>query len=80
MLQKIEILTEEKNNLELDIKQLSESIEHAKKALVLRAKAVAELEELRLNAEQVRAEAARYACIAADNSRNKSQQKETQKN
>ena len=68
LLQKIEILTEEKNNLELDIKQLSESIEHAKKALVLRAKAVAELEELRLNAEQVRAEAARYACIAADNS------------
>ncbi|WP_455375106.1 cyclic nucleotide-binding domain-containing protein, partial [Kaarinaea lacus] len=78
--QKIEILMEEQHQVESSIRQVALNIEHAEKAQAARVEAVAKLEEIRLDAEHVRAEAARFACIAADNSHSQEEQASAHKN
>ena len=78
--QKIEMLREEQSQLESAIQHIALNIEYAAKAQTARVEAVAKLEDMRLKAEKVRAEAARYACIAADNSYSEDDQLSAQQN
>jgi len=78
--QKIEILMEEQHQIESSMQQIALNMEHAEKAQVARVEAVVKLEEMRLTAEQVRAEAARYACIAADNTHSEQEQLKARRN
>jgi len=78
--QKLVMLQEEQLQVETTIQQLALNVEQAQKAQLARVKAVAQLEEMRVKAEEVRAEAARYACIAADHSFSKQEQATAKKN
>lgn len=78
--QRIEMLREEQSQLESALQHIALNIEYAEKAQAARIEAVAKLEEMRLKAEKVRAEAARYACIAADNSYTEDDQLSAQQN
>lgn len=78
--QKLEIMYEVQEQLETTAEQVAANIEQATNAQLARAHAVAELDEKRLKAENVRAEAARYACIAADNAYSEDQRISAKRN